>query len=368
METNPNILPDEEEGIDLIDMAQRLWAERKMILKWAGIAVLVALVVAFSIPKEYVATVKLAPEFASDNKAGTFGALASMAGININNSEMVDAVYPDLYPDIVESVPFIIRMFDMPVTDKSGKMNVRLYDYLDNELSQPWWGVITGLPGAAVGGLMNLIRSEEDAVPGDGGVNPFRLTKDENNIVLAFNDRVNIDVDSKTAVITISATMQDPVVAALVADSVAANLREFVTEYRTDKSRQDLAYMQKLFDESQATYFEAQAKYAKYLDMNHGIVLRSVRTEEDRLQNEMNLAYSLYSSVAQRLQQAKAKIQENTPVYAVLQPATVPLRAAKPSKVMILAGFVFLAVAGCSAWILFGRDILGKFRNGATEK
>ena len=69
----------------------------------------------------------------------------------------------------------------------------------------------------------------------------------------------------------------------------------------------------------------------------------------------------------QQLQLAKAKIQENTPVYAVLQPATVPLRASKPSKVMILIGFVFLAVAGCSAWILFGRDMLAQFRSGITE-
>lgn len=366
MEKDPQIMP-EEEGIDLVEMAQRLWKERKLILKCCGVAVLVALVVAFSIPKEYTVTVKLAPEFAGENKSGGLGALASMAGFNIGNGEMVDAVYPDLYPDIVASVPFAVRMFDMKVTDKSGKMDMRLYDYIDNELSSPWWGAVTGLPGAAIGGLMSLIRSDEDSIAGDGGVNPFRLTKDEDNIVLALNDRIGVDVDSKSSVITISATMQDPVVAALVADSVAANLREFVTEYRTNKARQDLVYMQTLFDEAQADYFDAQARYAKYLDANHGIVLRSVRTEEERLQNEVSLAYSLYSNVAQRLQQAKAKIQENTPVYAVLQPATVPLKASKPSKVMILIGFVFLAFAGCSAWILFGRDFLDKFRKDLSQ-
>ncbi len=330
----------EDEGIDIVDMAKRLWAERRMIFKWAGIAVVVALVVGFSIPKEYTVTVKLAPESSEGgSKMGGLGGLASMAGINLGNGGGADAVYPDLYPDIVSSVPFAVKLFDVHVTDKAGKMDMRLYDYVDEEIKSPWWSSVTALPGAAIGGLMSLIRSDEESV-GSEGVDPFRLSKDENNIVMALNDRIGVNVDSKTSVITISATMQDPVVAAMVADSVAANLREFITEYRTNKARQD---------------------------PNHGIVLRSVRTEEERLQNEMNLAYSLYSQVAQQLQLAKAKIQENTPVYAVLQPATVPLRASKPSKVMILIGFVFLAVAGCSAWILFGRDMLAQFRSGITE-
>jgi len=54
-------LPEEQE-IDLIELAQKLWKERKFLLKGCGIAVVVGLIVAFSIPKEYTTTVKLAPE------------------------------------------------------------------------------------------------------------------------------------------------------------------------------------------------------------------------------------------------------------------------------------------------------------------
>ena len=45
-------LPEEQE-IDLIELAQKLWKERKFLLKGCGIAVVVGLIVAFSIPKEY---------------------------------------------------------------------------------------------------------------------------------------------------------------------------------------------------------------------------------------------------------------------------------------------------------------------------
>ena len=79
------------------------------------------------------------------------------------------------------------------------------------------------------------------------------------------------------------------------------------------------------------------------------------------MQNEMSLAYSLYNQTAQQLQLARAKVQESTPVYAVVQPATVPLNPSNPSKMMILVGCVFLAGAAVAAWLLFGREFVGAF-------
>ena len=74
-------LPEEQE-IDLIELAQKLWKERKFLLKGCGIAVVVGLIVAFSIPKEYTTTVKLAPETQDAAKKSSLGGLAAMAGIN----------------------------------------------------------------------------------------------------------------------------------------------------------------------------------------------------------------------------------------------------------------------------------------------
>jgi uncharacterized protein involved in exopolysaccharide biosynthesis len=145
-------------------------------------------------------------------------------------------------------------------------------------------------------------------------------------------------------------------------------LKEYITDYRTMKARQDLAYIQKLYDESRDEYYKAQQRYAKYTDSNQNIILSSYRTESIRLQNEMNLAYGVYNQMAQQLQAAKAKVMEITPVYAVVKPATVPLRASKPKKAMMLIGFVFLGFVGTSAWILFGRDMVAAVRNRMKEE
>ena len=98
------------------------------------------------------------------------------------------------------------------------------------------------------------------------------------------------------------------------------------------------------------------------MDGNQNVIRQSRLTEQERLQNEMSLAYNVYNQVAQQLQMAKAKVQEITPVYTVVQPATVPLRAAKPNKIMILIGFVFLAGVASVGWILFVKDLIKSWK------
>lgn len=351
-----------EAEIDLLELAQKLWAERKLILKWCGIAAIVGLVVAFSIPKEYTTAVKLAPESA-DGKGmgGNLGALASMAGINLGGGGGADAVNPDLYPDVVASVPFVVRLFDVEVTDRKGELHTDVYHYIDEELRAPWWSAVVGAPFRLLGWTLSLFRSEEKST-GKQGTDLFRLSEEETRIVEALRQRISVAVDKKSSVVTLAVTMQDPLISATLTDTVMHNLQEYITQYRTNKARHDLKYMQQLCDEAQQQYYDAQQAYARYMDANQNIVLRSVRIEQERLQNEMNLYYNLYNQTAQQLQVAKAKVQESTPVYAVVQPATVPIRASKPSKPMILVGFVFLAAVAASGWVLFGRETLRQLR------
>lgn len=352
----PVARPTEEQEIDLLELAGKIWADRRLVLKWCGIAVVVALVVAFSIPKEYTTTVMLAPEVEGGSRPlGGLSALAGMAGINMGSGESSDALYPDLYPDIVSSVGFTTELFNVPVKDAEGELDTNLYTYLKEEQRSPWWSAIISFPFKCLGWVMSLFKEEEEGT--DGGVNPFQLTKDEDGVVKALNERIAVSVDKKTSLISLSVTMQDPLISATMTDTVMAKLQDYITEYRTNKARHDLDFTQKLYDEAQKKYYDAQQAYADYVDMNQNISLRSVQTRQERLQNEMNLAYNLYNQTAQQLQLAKAKVQENTPVYTIVQAATVPLKASKPSKLMILVGFVFLAGVGSVGWILFGRNI-----------
>lgn len=366
MESN-NIQPqpaNADQEIDLVELAQKLWQGRRMIVRWCVVGALVGLVIGFSIPKEYTVTVKLAPEIQGGKTSlGGLSSLASMAGINMGSMNSADAMSPELYPDIVQSVPFLTELFGVEVGDARGARRMAVSEYVSKELRNPWWSVVLAAPFKALGWFTGLFRSKEGSTDG-GPTDPFRLTKEENKVVKSLQERIATSVDKKTRVVSLSVTMQDPLVSATLTDTVMRNLQNYITQYRTDKARHDLEFTQRLFDEAQGNYYAAQQRYARYVDQNQALSRRSFRTEEERLQNEMSLTYNLYNQTAQQLQLAKAKVQESIPVYAVVQPATVPLKPSRPSKMMILVGCVFLAGAAAAAWTLFGQEFIGAFRKG----
>lgn len=352
---------DVESGIDLIEIFKNLWNGRRLLLKGCIFGAIIGVIIGVSTPKQYRTTIKLSPEL-SDMKnrgAGNFNALASMAGINLQQGATADAVYPDLYPEVVKSIPFVIRLVDIDVTTTDGD-TMKFSEYIENETKHPWWSGITSLPGKAIGGIISLIKGNPDQEEEDGEFNPSHLTKKEWAMVNAVKSCLSVTVDNKTSVISISTTTQDPMVSAALADTVAENLKKFIADYRTSKAVQDELYAQKLNDEAREEYYAAQQRYADYVDKNHNVTLNSRKTEEERLRNEVSLAFNLYNSTSTLLQQSRAKVQQDTPVYAVIQPATVPLEPTS-STLMKLIIFAFLGVFMTGIWVVFGRSVKDAF-------
>lgn len=356
---------EEEQEIDLLELAMKLWRQKKKIAIWCLVGAVIGLVVAFSIPREYTTDVKLAPELGNGQKvSGSLGAMAAMVGIGSAAQGGNDAVNPTLYPDVVSSVPFLVGLFNVPVEETEGEKTIPLKEYIEDDLRTPWWSVIIGLPFKLIGTLTSNDEEEDLNKPTD----TFHLTKSEDLIVKALQTRINASVDTKTSVITISVMMQDPLISATLADTVVNRLQEYITDYRTNKARQDLKYAELLNDEAKENYYKAQQEYADYLDRNNGLILHSAQTTRERLQNEATLAFNLYNQTAQQLQMAKAKVQENTPVYATVTPATVPIKPTSPRKPLILVGFVFLAFVVCSAWILYGKPLVEEMKKKKVEE
>ncbi|MCF2593699.1 chain-length determining protein [Bacteroides caecigallinarum] len=347
-----------EQEIDLLELGRKLWREKKLFAKTCGVAAVVGLIVGFSIPKEYTTTVTLAPESESGGKSASGGlsALAGLAGINIGSLQSADALSPAIYPDIVKSIPFSVEMLNVEVTDAKGEMKTTVYDYLKDDLKKPWWKHVMMAPGKLIG-MITGGGKKDDADKENRKIDAFRLTPEQSGVVGELAKRVKVEEDKKTQLINISSTMQDPLISATVAKEVTEKLQDYITEYRTNKARMDLKYTQKLFDESQEKYHRLQQEYATYMDRNQNILLRSAQMHQERLKDEMQLAYNVYNQTAQQLQVAMAKVQESTPVCTVVEAATVPLMPAKPNKPLILIGFVFLAFVGTAGWVLMKKDM-----------
>ena len=363
----PQQQEEDEMEIDLMEYARKLWAARKLLLKVAGLAIIVGIVIALTTPKQYTVSVTLAPESSKSGGGGLSG-IASMLGVGgFNMGSDADALNVTLYPDIVSSTPFILDLMDTPVsTIDEEQPDTTLVGYLKEYTSSSLMGTVMSLPFKAIGGIMSLFKSEEEEKTDI--INPFHLTQEQSQTVNGLKKMIVANVDKKTGVTTVSVTMQDPMVAAILTDTVIVKLKEHITKYRTSKAEEDCKYWEELNKVRQDDYYMKQKKYAEYVDANKNVVLQSVRIEQERLQNEMNLAYQVYSSVASQLQMAKAKVQEAKPVFAVVEPASVPLQPSGTSRKMILLGVVFLAVAAAAAWVLFGQDLWKNLKEGLAEK
>ena len=140
------------------------------------------------------------------------------------------------------------------------------------------------------------------------------------------------------------------------------NLQKFVVEYRTAKARNDLAYAKKIFVESKSKYIKAQELYASYSDANEDVILQSFKAKQDEMENEMQLRYNIYTQAAQQLQLAEAKIQEKTPVYAILQPATVPIRPSGIGRSIIVLGMTLVGVFLGLIWVIFIQNFIKQIK------
>lgn len=102
----------------------------------------------------------------------------------------------------------------------------------------------------AVGGIKSLFSpaKEEPLTDTDspaGG--SIELSEEEAGKLQSLRQSVLADVDKKTAITTLTVTLQDPKVTATVADSVVSKLQQYIIAYRTRKAKEDCRYLEQLY-------------------------------------------------------------------------------------------------------------------------
>lgn len=354
--TDKNIDIYEDEGIDVAALFAKLWKRRSLIIKCCVVGVVLGLVVGFSIPKTYKAKAVFTPETQQRIGAGV-SSIASMMGVSLDNS--MDAIDVEMYPDVVGSTPFLFNLLDLQVQTKDGKIDTTLTEYILNHQKKAWWSHVMGAPFKLIG----LVMPDEEGEEEDAELVMTNLPKAERRVMKSLRNDIHVLVDKKTGMTSMSIEMQDPYVAATVLEAVVENLKTYVSDYRTSKARQDVENLSVICEERRQDYYDAQQAYAKYTDANKNVVLNSTKAEAQRLQQEMNLAYQVYSQVATQLEGARIKVQQDKPVFAVLEPVTVPYKKSAPSKAKILVLFTLLSGCLAAAWVLFLEDFWKKFKN-----
>ena len=347
--------PKERVVIDWMELFVRCWMLRRRFLKVACLGALVGLVVSLSIPKQYAVSVVLAPE-ATPKTSGLASMAASFLGANLQTTP--NAVNAMLAPEIVSSTPFMLELLDVSLAEV-GK-DLTLSAYLEEE-AVPWWTYVLNLPRLAVNGVKSWLVPEKAPETGKSELALLRFSSKEAAKIRALRNRTSVYVDTKTSIITLTVAFQDALVTAKVAQTVIDMLQKYIVNYKISKAKEDCAYWQKLMLENKEKYYEAQQRYAAFVDANAHVIYQRTAVERERLQNEVTLAYQVYSQVEQQLQMAKAKVQESKPAFTMLEPPVVPNRPSGNGKLMMMVMFACLALALAMGWELFIREVAGDF-------
>ncbi|MCR5445330.1 MAG: hypothetical protein K6E96_06585 [Bacteroidales bacterium] len=349
----------EEEGIDIMAMVRGLWDGRKTIIICTAIFIVLGLFSALTMKRSYTVTSMMVPQLGS-SKNSSLSALAGLAGLDMGMNQSGE-LSPLVYPQIVSSVPFRLELMHTPLHYEKCDTMISMYDYMKSDYNKPTVAdyikrYTIGLPGVILGSLRS--KPQEVVYVGDGGGNkgprPLVLTRDEQKMQEAFNQIVSLAVDKKEGNITLTVHGSEPIQTAELAMKAQQLLQDEITRFRVEKSEGELEYIQARYNEVKEEHERYQVMLASANDRTQNVATTSARVGRDRIQAKYNVSNAVFMEMAKQLEQAKMQVKKDTPVFTIVQPVTVPMKASN-SRAKTLIVWTFLGIVlGCGIVIAKG--------------
>ncbi|MCF8346951.1 MAG: lipopolysaccharide biosynthesis protein [Bacteroidales bacterium] len=361
----------EEDEIDLIALARTLWDERRAVIKTVIIFTILGFFIAIFSPKEYTATTTMVPQINSPSaKMGGLSSLASLAGFNLDMNIGGNELSPMLYPQIVSSISFQLEIMNTKYRFEELKEEVSLYDYYLNYFKPNVFSVIKkytiGLPGV----ILKAIRGAEEEIPVKSESETLRITKDQDKIRKIIQEKLTLNINDKDGYITLNSHFHEAELSAQVAQKAQKLLQDYITQFKIEKATAQFHFIEERYNEKKREFETAQRRLASYRDANKNITSATARTEEERLENEYQLAFEVYSELAKQLEQARIQVKEDTPVFSVIEEVSVPVEKSKPKRSLILVIWIFLGgILGIGIVFTktFSKEIQGRWREKSKQ-
>lgn len=350
----------QEQEIDLIALAKRLWNKRKYIIYVTLTFMVLGLIAALASKPIYTSSCTFVPQTSKKGGSSSISSLAAMAGINLGDMSGGETLSPTVYPQILDNVDYQKELMYSKIKFKEWEEPISLIDYYTNPEYQKFslGGTIMkytiGLPGV----IMKAIKGEPKpmVIPITDGKKLNSFTKDEFECAKALKKQVSMSLDEKKGHITITANMREPIAAAQLAQIAFDLLQKYITEFKIQKAKTQMDFIKGRFDETKADFEKKQLALAEFQDANRVISSATARTKEEQLKSEYNLANTIYTEMAKQLLQAGIQVKEDTPILTPVKPVVVPYKKSNSrSKVLIIWTFLG-AILGCGS--VFGLDWL----------
>lgn len=363
-------MPPPDEEIDLIALAKTAYSGRRTIIPITLIFMVIGFFAAILTPNQYSVTATLVPQASSgSSKLGGLSSLAALAGFNMDLGTTAE-LSPMMYPEIVQSVPFQLELLQTKLNFEGIAHPVSLYDYYTDEAYQKFnlLGSIKkytiGLPGVIISAIKGKEKPKEYIQNQESTV--LSLSTEQYGLLNFIGGAVTLDVDQRAGKLSLSASMPEALAAAQLGQSALELLQNYITKYKIEKAQEQVDFIQGRFDVKKSEFAKAQINLAGFRDRNKNMSSAMAQTEEERLQSEYQIAFSVYNELAKQLETAKIQVKQDTPVLTVIEPIAVPNERAEPNRKMILFIWIFLGGIIGIGWV-FGKVYLVDIRRKWKE-
>ena len=345
-----------EDEIDLIELLKKIYIEKRFIIKSSIITAVVGVLFALIQPNQYTSSTTFIPQLSTEMKAGgsSLSGLASLAGINLGGVEGSSEFPPTLYPQVIESVPFRLKLLSSSVNINNDTKI--LSDYILSKKSFNLVSIIKkytiGLPSLIVG----IFRTEDSAKKSLSEI--YSISKDDKLLFEHLKNNLTLSVNDKEGFITMSFTDENKNVAAQITSFAQSMLQEKIIEFKIKSSKELLDFTIEQYDQKKYAFEALQDERAIFVDKNINISSSLYQNKLNRIESELSIAQSVVQQLATQVEQAKLKVNKDTPVFTTIKPVSVPYEKSAPSRSIIVIVFLFLGLILSSGYILIKDSLI----------
>lgn len=374
----------------LVERVRLLWNERRLLFKAAGVGLIVGLLIAFAIPKEYKATVQLMPPDNQSNAGMLAAALAAKAGGGAAGSGL-GAIAGDLLGIKNTGALFIGILHSRTVTDrivqrfdlrkvyrtklvedareelagntmlsedrKSGIVTITVSDRDPNRVAAIAQAYVDELNGLVA--QLSTSAAHRERVFLEERLNQVKLNLDEAAQELSKFSSKTAAIDIKEqgrAMVEAAAVVQGQMIAAqselkgLEAIYTSNNVRVRAVQARiTELQRQ----MDKLGGTSAPLENQADPTADSIYPSIRQLPLLGVTYFD--LYRRNKILEVVFETLTQQYELSKVEEAKEIPSVKVLDAAIVPEKKSFPPRLLVVLLCGFLAMAGAAAWVFARR-------------
>ena len=297
-----------------------LWGSRKLIGIITASVTAAAIIISLLLPPYYMSTVVILPEI-SQSKLSALGGLsdlASMAGVNVGG----EASSVKLYPTIVKSEAVLKNV---------------IYKKYHSE---------------AFADSVNLIQL--------WGGNEEKPQLAYENILKSLRDELDVSLDTKTTVLTLTILTKEPQLSADILNAVAHELDVFSRTKRTTNASAQRKGIEGRLTEVNSDLERSENALRNFRENNRRVTdSPQLLMEQERFIREVQINAALFSELKKQYEIAKIEEIKNVPIVNVMDAGRPAAKKEKPKRgVIVVMSFVLSLFAG--AGFVYGKSVYGE--------